>query len=117
MDKDTSLEDRMAACERRVASLEWDLNIAIERLWHWKSRAERYRSAWLSARSGRRSWKNLYLGTIDPHRHDPLGLRFLDIARRHSRTIRELVSEMADLRLAFSEMEGAKAREADSGGS
>lgn len=59
-------------------------------------KAERYRLAWLSAKQGRRSWKGLYLGTIDPRRHDPLGLRFLDLARKHAREIRRLKQALGD---------------------
>lgn len=58
-------------------------------------RAERYRLAWLSARRGRAAWRRLYLGLVDGAPHDRLGLSFLNLARKHANTIRQLKGELA----------------------
>lgn len=99
----------------------------------------RYRLAWLSARRGRKNWFHLYLQSLNfPAKIQDT--KFLRAAWRNARTVqrladqvreleqirttlqddhvtawnrvKELEAELADCRLAASEAEGAKAREA-----
>jgi hypothetical protein len=81
---------------------------------YWRGKAERYRLAWLSAKRGRAAWFKLYIELIN-HYSDRRGLRYLNLAREHSKTIRRLTEELRDYRLAASEAEGEKARDAPSG--
>lgn len=123
--------------ERAEEHYEWDLKILSERMRHWKLKSERYRLAWKSACQGRKRWRELYLAALNfPARLNDMS--FVRAAHRNAvavrrlslekaaleqiRTtlqddhvtawtrVRELEAELSDLRLAFSEQEGAQTR-------
>lgn len=109
-------QDRVAHAESHH---EWDLQIAAHRVRYWKSQADRYRLAWKSACQGRKRWYELYLAALNfPSRLNDMS--FVRAAHRNASAVRrlslekaELESELSDLRLAFSELQGAQAREVE----
>lgn len=88
-------------------------------------KAERYRLAWLSAKQGRKSWRGCYENAVTHWLHMNREIKKTVSASYHDQMMtayrRELAHveavlegrerELADLRLAFSELEGARAQE------
>lgn len=81
---------------------------------------DRYRSAWLSARRGRNLWRALYCGAVTGRKgemnvvsRDLYQKHVVTVARENRRArnrIEKLENDLADLRLAFSEYQGAQVR-------
>jgi hypothetical protein len=93
---------------------------AQQRAYLARSDANRYRAAWKSARRGRNLWRKLYCeavtgrkGEMNVVSRDLYRKHVVTVARENDRAwnqVHKLEDELSDLRLAFSEYQGAQAR-------